>query len=167
MNSGEVSARWDDLARSAAAVTPGAEDPATLQQLLAFSLDGSPYALPIERVREIVRLRPLTAVPRVSEDVLGVISLRGEIVQVVDLRTRLGLRREQSGRSARIVIVLAEDGLIGGLLVDAVTEVLSVSEASLQPPTGESDVVSALCARGDCFVSIVDLDKLWTLDAEQ
>jgi purine-binding chemotaxis protein CheW len=165
MSASEAPMRWEELARSAAAV-PAAEDPALMRQLLTFSLDGSPYALPVERVREIVRLRRITAVPRVPDDVLGVISLRGEIVQIVDPRRRLGLSPRRPGRSARIVIVLGEDGQIGGLLVDAVTEVLSVRDDALQPPTGESEAVSALCARGERFVSVVDLDKLWKLDAE-
>ncbi len=166
MSASEAPIRWEELARSAAAAVPGVEDPALLRQLLTFSLDGSPYALPVERVREIVRLRPITALPRVPSDVLGVISLRGEIVQVVDPRRRLGLSPGRPGRSGRIVIVLGEDGQIGGLLVDAVTEVLSVTDDALQPPTGESAAVAALCARGERFVSVVDLDKLWTLDAE-
>ena len=165
MSAGEASMRWDELARSAAVAASGAEDPAVLQQLLTFSLDGSPYALPVERVREIVRLRPITPVPRMPDDVLGVISLRGEIVQVVDPRRRLGLVPGRSDRSARIVIVLGEDGQFWGLLVDSVTEVLSVTEDALRPPTGDSEAVSALCAWGERFVSLVDLDKLWTLDA--
>jgi chemotaxis signal transduction protein len=140
MSASEAPIRWEELARSAAAAVPGVEDPALLRQLLTFSLDGSPYALPVERVREIV--------------------------QVVDPRRRLGLSPGRPGRSGRIVIVLGEDGQIGGLLVDAVTEVLSVTDDALQPPTGESAAVAALCARGERFVSVVDLDKLWTLDAE-
>jgi chemotaxis signal transduction protein len=165
MSTGETSMRWDDLARSAAA-GPDTEDAAALRQLLTFSLDGSPYALPVERVREIVRMRPITAVPRVPPDILGVISLRGEIVQVVDLRQRLRLAPGDPGRSARIVIALAEDGCIAGLLVDAVSEVLSVREDAFRPATGESEIVAALCAWGERFVSVVDLDKLWMHDAE-
>ncbi len=64
MSAGETSMRWDELARRAAA-RPGTEDAVALRQLLTFSLDGSPYALPVERVREIVRMRPITPVPRV------------------------------------------------------------------------------------------------------
>jgi len=166
MSATESAPRWDELAREAARSAAGGEEAALLHRRLTFSLDGAPYALPIERVREIVRLRTITAVPRVPADVLGVISLRGEIVQVVDLRRRLGLTPGSPGRSARIVIVLGEDGRIGGLVVDAVNEVISVAEAELQPPTGESEVVASLCSRGESFVSVVDLDKLWILHAE-
>jgi purine-binding chemotaxis protein CheW len=166
MSANQTSRPWDELARSAATAVPASAATAPLLQLLTFSLDGSPYALPIERVREIVRLRPITAVPRVPEEVLGVISLRGEIVQVVDLRRRLGLSPGDAERTTRIVIVLGEAGLIVGLLVDAVTEVVSVPEDSLQPPTGESEAVSALCSHEDRFISLIDLDKLWMQHAE-
>ena len=77
----EANEGWEGLARSAAGRVAGrdAAAPVELRELLVIWLDGDPYALPIERVREIVRLRPITPVPRVPDAVRGVISLRGEI----------------------------------------------------------------------------------------
>jgi len=156
---------WESLARQAS-VRESAVSP-YLQQLLTFELAGAPYALPVERVREIVRVRPITPVPRVPEEVRGVISLRGEIVQVVDLRRRLGLEPSEATRASRIVVVLGDEGRVAGLLVDSVQEVLSVSEDSLRQASGEATVVEALCVRDDEFVSLVDLERVLAVDADE
>lgn len=156
---------WEALARDAAAREEAATE--FLQQLLTFELDGTPYALPVERVREIVRIRPITPVPRVPEYVSGVISLRGEIVQVVDLRRRLGFVPAEPTRRSRIVVVHGADGRVAGLLVDAVREVLSVDEESLRQASGDTVVVEALCVRGEEFLSVVDLDRVLAVDADE
>lgn len=158
--------RWDALAREAAARREASVSE-ELQQLLTFRLDDSPYALPVERVREIVRIRPITPVPRVPVDVRGVISLRGEIVQVVDLRRRLGLATREPGRSSRIIVVHGGDGRVAGLLVDAVREVLSVSDEALRPASGDVGAVETLCVRGEEFISVVDLDRVLAVDADE
>jgi purine-binding chemotaxis protein CheW len=158
--------RWDALARAAARRRDGEAEGAALLQLLAFQVAGTPYALPVERVREIVRVRPVTPMPRVPADVLGVISLRGEIVQVLDLRRRLRLGEAERTRATRVMIVHGGDGRAAGLLVDAVTEVMSVSEEDLQPPTGDAAAVESLFVRGERFVSILDLDRVLVFDGQ-
>ena len=158
--------RWDVLARQAAQRRDLGSEPVELLQLLTFELEGAPYALPVECVREIVRIRPITPVPRMPEDVRGVISLRGEIVQVLDLRRRLGLERVEAGRRSRVIVVHGGDGRVAGLLVDAVTEVLSVENDALCPASGEAGSVETLCVRNGEFVSLVDLDRVLAVDGE-
>ncbi len=157
--------RWDVLAREAAQRRDLGSEPVELLQLLTFELEGAPYALPVECVREIVRIRPITPVPRMPEDVRGVISMRGEIVQVVDLRRRLGLEPVEPGRRSRVIVVHGGDGRVAGLLVDAVTEVMSVADDALRPASGEAGAVDELCVRGEEFVSLVDLDRVLAVDA--
>jgi purine-binding chemotaxis protein CheW len=166
--SGGSARHWRDLARQAA-LGPGDQAAVgALRQLLTFTLDGAPYAVPVELVREIVRIRPITPVPRVPEDVRGVISLRGEIVQVVDLRRRLGLAPVAPTRASRIIVIHGEERRVTGVLVDAVTEVLRVTEESIRPGgSGESGSVEALCARGEEFVSLLDLTRVLDLHAER
>jgi purine-binding chemotaxis protein CheW len=151
---------WASLARAAA--SPAAEEETVLlRELLAIELDGTPYALPVERVREIVRMRPITPMPRVPESVRGVIALRGEVIQVIDLRRRLGLAVAEPTRKSRIVVLHAEDGRIAGLLVDAVTEVLRLPESAIRASAGgESGAVEALAARERRFVSLIDLERV-------
>ncbi len=166
MSAQDPGVSWDDLGRAAARREDAAAAAGALRrELLLLSLDGAPYALPVERVREIVRLRPITPMPRVPEAIRGVISLRGEIVQVIDLRRRLGLARDdgdaaERARRARIVVLHGEGGHLTGLLVDRVTEVLRVPEEALRPARGDSDTVESLCPRGDEFVSLFDVDRV-------
>jgi len=157
-------ARWDALARAAALRREGDSERIDLRRLVSFELAGTPYALPVERVREIVRIRPITPMPRVPREVLGVVSLRGEIVQVVDARRRLGLEETPATRASRVVVVYGGDDGVAGLLVDAVTGVLPVAEEALRPASGEAALVESLCVQGERFVSVLDLDRMLALD---
>ena len=152
---------WQALARVASSRGEDGSDPIVLRQLLRFDLCGACYAIPIERIREIVRLRPITPVPRAPDDINGVIALRGEIIQVIDLRVRLSLPAAPPTKSSRILIVLGEEGRVAGILVDAVTEVMRVPEEALRPATGgETETVESLCLSGDTLVSLMDLDRV-------
>jgi purine-binding chemotaxis protein CheW len=157
--------RWEDLAR--AALTRGPQEEAELlHELLAFEVGDTPYAVPIERVREILRMRPITPVPRVPEVVRGVISIRGEVVEVIDLRRRLGLPPLEPDRRTRIIVIHGFDGRVTGCMVDRVQEVLRVPEDALRPAAeADSKNVSGLCKRGDRFVSMLDLDQVLDLGA--
>jgi purine-binding chemotaxis protein CheW len=162
-----VAGSWEELARAAGDGEGDAQAREELRQLLIFEVAGSAYAVPVESVREIVRVRPITPMPRVSADVRGVIALRGEIVQVVDLRRRLSLPPAEPARQNRIVVVHLDDGRVAGVLVDAVREVLRVAADAIGPPAGgESQAVEALCTRGDRFVSLIALDRVLQIDAE-
>lgn len=158
--------RWQDLAREAARRRGVAAESVDLVQLLSFDLAGAPYALPVERVREIVRIRPITSVPRMPSHVCGVVSLRGEIVQVLDLRRCLGLPPATPARATRIVVVHGTEGGVAGLLVDGVTEVFSAAEDALRPAASEGGGVEALCARGETFVSLIALDRVLSFDGQ-
>ena len=169
--SGDVRAggNWDDLGRAASYQGIGEEEGGAelLRELIAFELAGSPYAIPVERVREIVRVRAMTRVPRVPDWVRGVVTLRGEVVQVIDLRMRLGLAAEATNRRSRIVVLHGDDDRVTGVLVDSVREVLRVDEESFSA-SGEGDVgaVSELCLQDGEFVSIIDVDRVLDLRAD-
>jgi len=164
--SGEETRDWDELARAAADRTDSAESLDEVRQLLSFELAGAPYAVPVERVREIVRMRPVTPVPRTPDEVRGVISLRGEMIELIDLRRRLSLGSIEPSRRTRIIVVKTNDEEVVGLLVDAVREVLRVSEDAIQPATGsDTGAVNDLCKFHDEFVSMIELDRVLSLDA--
>jgi purine-binding chemotaxis protein CheW len=164
----EDAPRWQELARRAAERRHADEGNAAVRQLLCFVLDGSPYAVPVERVREILRVRPIIPVPRLPREVRGVISLRGEILEVVDLRLRLNLPAAELQRSSRIVVAQTADGAFAGLLVDGVTEVTAVLEDALRPVAApEAGNVETLCVREGRFVSLIDVDRVLEFDAER
>lgn len=152
---------WMGLAREASQAFFAGPPTEDRQELLIVELESGEYAIPVERIREIVRLGAITRVPRTPDWLVGVVALRGEIVQVVDLRSRLGLPKVEATRAHRIVVIHGDDEGVAGLLVDAVKGVLRVREPELQPTQGqEFRAVSQLAPKGEGFVSVLDLDRL-------
>lgn len=95
-------------------------------QLVVFALGAEEYALRIEQVHEVIRYTAPRPVASTDESVRGVISLRGRILPVFDLSSRLGLPAGAQLASTRI-IVIEDSSEMAGLLVDSVTEVLTVA----------------------------------------
>jgi purine-binding chemotaxis protein CheW len=103
---------------------------------LIFALAGEEYGLSVLDVREIVQMTDITVVPHMPPHVKGVINLRGTIVPVIDLRLALGFTgREYDARTCIVVteVVLADGRALTGLIVDAVLEVISISESEVGP----------------------------------
>jgi len=107
-----------------------AEVPAARTELLEVEVSGERYGLPVERVAEILRPRPITPVPRTPPWVLGIAGLRGVVLPVLDLALRLGLEPGPESRHQRIVVVRDGEELLG-FRVDRVVGVvrLGPSEA--------------------------------------
>lgn len=100
---------------------------------LAFSLGSEDYALDISMIREILKPREITEIPRVPEFLLGIISLRGNIIPIFDLKRRLGLGGATIDEDSRI-IVCQEGDRLAGLLIDRITQVTSILEEGIEPP---------------------------------
>jgi len=165
-DAGGMGHEWERLARSAARASVDHDEPELVRELLTFELANSPYAIPVERVREIIRPREATPMPRVPDCVIGVIAMRGEIVQVVDLRVRFGLELSAPSRRSRVIVLHGDDDRVTGVLVDGVREVLRVPEVDISPATAnQSGSVIELCKCGEEFISIVDLDQMLDFDA--
>ena len=157
----DATGAWEALARSASEgeVEPELRDESS--EFLACELAGVVYALPVERVREVVRIRPITPIPRVPKEICGVVSQRGEIVQIIDVRRRLGFPPGEPTRASRILFVRGADDTAAGLLVDAVVGVLRIPEDALHPSLpGESVAVEAMCRYRDQFISVIALEPL-------
>ena len=101
-------------------------------ELLAFCVADETYALDIDAIQEIIKVPTITELPRVGPETLGVISLRGTIVPLLDLRRVLGLECRELSREVRILVLRPEDDPVG-LLVDRVTSVVRIERDSVQP----------------------------------
>ncbi|MDP6978629.1 MAG: chemotaxis protein CheW [Myxococcota bacterium] len=158
----DTTPEWERLARGAAGGERDVDlEPELQRELLTFQLDGTHYAIAVERVREIIRLREITPMPRVPDCILGVVALRGEIVQVLDLRERLGLASSEPTRRTRIIVLHGEDDRVTGIQVDAVRDVLRVAEQDVDASGDNAGAaVAELCRRDNDFVSIIDLDQV-------
>jgi purine-binding chemotaxis protein CheW len=102
-------------------------------EYLAFGLAGETYAVEIAHVAEILRPPPMTQVPRASHTVLGVISVRGKLVTVVDLRRRLRKPPVSLDRKTRILLCDVGIGEQIGLLVDDVQQVWRLASEEIEP----------------------------------
>jgi len=105
-----------------------------LIELLSFRLGSEIYAVSLVKIQQIIKPRPITLVPGAPHYLLGIISLRGMIIPVFDLRRRLGLAPAQPGRQSRIIIIKARENVLTGLYVDQVLEVARISESSIEAP---------------------------------
>jgi purine-binding chemotaxis protein CheW len=104
-------------------------------EYLAFTLGTEAYAIEIGNIVEILKPLPITEVPRADPGVVGVMSVRGRLVAVIDLKRRFRLTRTFTmDRKSRILLVDAVDEEIG-LLVDEVLQVYRLSETEIEPPT--------------------------------
>jgi purine-binding chemotaxis protein CheW len=101
-------------------------------EMLAFRLGAEEYALLVEQVREVIKLWEITSVPNAPDYVLGVISLRGKVLPVVDLCKRLGLPPGVKDEKSRIIVVSLDDEETG-LIVERVTGVVRLSPDDIRP----------------------------------
>ncbi|HEY1696915.1 MAG TPA: chemotaxis protein CheW [Polyangiaceae bacterium] len=102
-------------------------------EYLAFLLAGETYAVPIAHVAEILRPLPITEVPRAAATVLGVVSVRGRLLTVVDLRRRFRLPEAPLERKSRILIADLGKGEQIGLAVDEVHQVWRLAAEEIEP----------------------------------
>jgi purine-binding chemotaxis protein CheW len=125
-------------------------------QLVVFSLTGDEYALPIERVQEVIPYRTPRSIGHPLPWVVGVIDLRGTILPVCDLATRLAM--PLPSREHQKIVVVESRGALAGLVVDQVHEVATVEPAQLaQPPAVAAEFVQAIAALGR-LVLVLDVD---------
>ena len=104
-------------------------------EYLAFKLAGDTYAVRIGNVAEILKPPPITEVPRAGRSIVGVVSVRGRLVTVVDLRRRFGLPESESDTRTRILLVAAGGEELVGLLVDEVLQVYRLADSEIEPAT--------------------------------
>ncbi len=151
-----------------APTSPGRAAEQLDQQVVVLHVGGGDYAVPISEVHEIVRVPEITHVPQADQSVEGVINLRGRVLPVIDLGTRLGLGPVEADRQARVVVV--DDGAQGvGLLVDGVSEVLRIVtsdiEAASELSTGsDAGAVRGVAKVGERLVLLLDLAALFGRD---
>ncbi len=150
----------------AQAQTQTVDDP--LLQWVTFKLDNETYGINVMQVQEVLRISEIAPVPGAPHYVLGIINLRGNVVTVIDTRTRFGLPRTEPDDASRIVIIESEN-LIVGILVDSVAEVvnLRMSEIETAPNVGNeesSKYIQGVYSRSNEILILVDLNKLLSED---
>lgn len=104
---------------------------------LTFDLGREEYCIGILKVREIIGLLEITAVPHTPRYIKGVINLRGSVIPVLDLRSKFNMESKEYNDRTCIIVVEVQGGsgtVLVGMIVDSVSEVLNISEAEIEPP---------------------------------
>ena len=135
---------------------------------LTFHLGREEYGIEILKVREIVALMEITAVPLTARHIRGVVNLRGKIIPVVDMRRKFGLPEAAATRENCIITVVVEgkEGeVLTGLLVDGVSEVTQVAASDVEPVPSLGgdmplDFVTGLSKTKGRVVVLLDMDKV-------
>jgi len=121
---------------SSPAATPAASTVKQAGKYLTVVLESEAYGLAVLKVREIIRMQKITPVPQMPEFVKGVINLRGRVIPVVDLRVKFGLKADFTERTCIVVVqvkVRSDQVVQMGLIVDSVEEVVSLTDAEIEP----------------------------------
>ena len=134
------------------------------RELIAFRIGEQEFCVDIMSVREIRGWTPATPLPRAPGFMKGVINLRGAVLPIIDLGARFGLRTSEP--SERHVIMVAHiGGRMVGLLVDAVSDIIQLTDEALQPtPDVASEQVKSfvkgLFALDGRLISLIELDRI-------
>ena len=135
-------------------------------QRVTFLLDNETYGINVMQVQEILRYSEIAAVPGAPDYVVGIINLRGNVVTVIDTRSRFGLMPAEITDNSRIVIIEKQ---VIGILVDSVAEVVYLKKSEMEPAphvgTEESSqFIQGVCNRDNGLLILVDLNKLLSDD---
>jgi len=137
-------------------------------QWVTYRLDNETYGINVMQVQEVLRYTEIAPVPGAPNYVLGIINLRGNVVTVIDTRSRFGLPSAEITDNSRIVIIESDENVVG-ILVDSVAEVvyLRSSEIDSTPNVGTEEstkFIQGVSNRDDELLILVDLNKLLTDD---
>ncbi|MCH8538265.1 MAG: chemotaxis protein CheW [Alkalimonas sp.] len=146
--------------------TKDAESGDEVLQWVTFKLQDETYGINVMQVQEVLRYTEIAPVPGSPDYVMGIINLRGNVVTVIDTRTRFGLEGSEVSDNSRIVIIEADKQVIG-ILVDSVAEVvyLKASEMDTAPNVGNDEsakFIQGVTNREGELLILVDLNKLLT-----
>lgn len=137
-------------------------------QLVSFKIGNEEFGVDILKVQEIIKMIQITKVPNSPVFVEGVINLRGRVIPVIDLRTKLGMKKIEIDKNSRIVVVEI-DGKTIGFIVDAVSEVLRIPRNITEAPPPmvagiDAEYITAIGKLEDRLLILLDLEKILSLE---
>lgn len=131
-------------------------------QLVVFEVGQRAYALRVEQVIEVLRMVAISPLPDTPPWLAGMLNFRGQVIPVMDLRTRLGAPRPQPDLNTPIMVVTTGERM-AGLIADVVREVISLPVAAVRAPdtlTGQAQVVATIARVRERLVVLLDLERL-------
>jgi purine-binding chemotaxis protein CheW len=140
-----------------------------VKQLISFTVGAEEYGLELSRVKEVIRMRQITWLPKAPASVKGVINLRGDVIPIVDLRERFGLSAQEQTATTRVIVVEVQGRMVG-MVVDVANQVVRVPDDQFEPPpliigAADQGFVTAVGKIGDRLVIMIDVERI--LSAEE
>jgi len=141
------------------------------RQLVIFELAGEQFGIDIATVEGIIKMQEITKVPQANEFVEGITNLRGAVLPVINLEKRFGIIPHGGTRETRIVIVNM-DNLKVGMIVDAVSEVLTIDDSIIEPApsivtTINSGFITGIARIDSRLVILLDLKKVLSREEKE
>lgn len=135
-----------------------------MSQIVSFRLADEEYGVDIMRAQEIIMIPQVTRMPEVPDFICGLINLRGHVIPVVDLRKRFGLPVTEKTEHTRIIVANVGMKTIG-IVVDAVTEVLRITDDQIEPPPSGSagvdhEYIRGIFKRGDKLIILLRIEEI-------
>jgi purine-binding chemotaxis protein CheW len=149
-----------------------------LRQFISFSVGEEEYGLELLRVKEVIRIREITWLPKAPTFVKGIINLRGDVIPIIDLRAKFGLESRENSAATRVIVVEV-DGRLMGMVVDSASQVVRIPADQIDPPppvlggfskefitgVGKLDDKLIILLNTDAILTIEELQALGALDS--
>lgn len=134
---------------------------------LSFSLGGEAYAIPLLQVREVLAMPEITPVPTMPAHFLGIMNLRGQVISVIDLRRKLGVKPSESSEVAVIITDLGS--ICIGVVVDSINAVVAPLETDITDAPGIRDskvgnYVTKIFREDKSVIMLMDIAKVLNVD---
>ena len=138
------------------------------RQLVVFDLGQEHFGVNIVAVDGIIKMQTITKVPKALDFVEGITNLRGSVLPIIDLRKRMKMQAQEATNDTRIVVVNMEGQKIG-MIVDAVSEVLTIQEDIVEPPppmvsTVDTAFITGIAKVDTRLIILLDLVKVLSTD---
>ena len=139
-------------------------------QLVVFELANEFYGINIAVVESIIKMQSITQLPQTPSYIKGVTNLRGTVLPVIDLRIRFGLEPQQNTKQTRVIIVTMGKIKVG-IMVDGVSEVLRVSDESVEPlpplvNSVNSDFLKGIVRLEDRLIILLEVERVLDLQGQ-
>ena len=136
-------------------------------QFIVTKIGNEQYGIQIKYVDNIIRMMKITRVPKAPHYYKGVINLRGEIIPVISLRLKFGLEEIPETKDFRIIIIKTDKSNSVGIIVDSISEVVSLDEEHVEKTTVDSNdsrmqYIAMIGKYGETLISIVNVESLIT-----
>lgn len=135
------------------------------KQFIVVKIGGEQYGIDISYVDNIVRMQNITRVPKVQPYFKGIINLRGEIVPVMSIRTKMDLEPDEITDVTRIIILKLEEHGVLGILVDEVKEVVTlgpdeIDKVSYDAKSSKNNFINGVGKNGEELISLFDTNSI-------